>query len=145
MSAILSIKIDAKQPPKKPQVTKIKIKQDGDKIGDDSNSEELYVINHLVAALKNDEEVGDFVASLLDCDTYYVGIGIRMNILNEIEFVAPGGPADMAGLKKGDVLAIYDQRIRDMHPIGTLINVPIIRDGITIDVQIKVDKICTKD
>ncbi len=56
--------------------------------------------------------------------------------------VAPGAPADQAGIKPGDVLVNPGNRIKDQYREGTVINIQIIRNGITMNMRVTIGKIC---
>ena len=80
-----------------------------------------------------------------DCKTSYTGIGIVTNFMDEITYVAPGGPAYLAGIKPGDILAVSSSRIRNVYKAGTMITITVERNGIMKDIRVRVGKICTEE
>lgn len=123
------------------KTVKAKIKQDKNS-GSSKKLNKLYVLQDAKKLQKKQEKTGIKSISK-DCKKYYTGIGIVHNgFFNEISQVASGGPADRAGIKVGDVLAEPTHRIRNQYSEGTVINVPIIRNGITINMRVTIGKIC---
>lgn len=76
------------------------------------------------------------------CPEFYVGIGVIRTWLDmEVTDVAPGGPAYKNDIRVGDFL-LTDPNYDSLKP-GTIIEVPILRNGITIVKNMAVEKICT--
>lgn len=67
--------------------------------------------------------------ALSKCDgRTYTGIGVRSWLNGAIVEVAPGGPADKAGLRAGDTLLNLDATEPDQHKPGTRITLRFLRD-----------------
>lgn len=89
-----------------------------------------------VRLLPSDEGDGDAV-----CDSYR-GVGVRMGGGGEIIDVAPGGPADRAGVRLGDRLLNEDEFGGDRYPNGTVLVMRIERDGVPLQFTVTVRPIC---
>lgn len=78
------------------------------------------------------------------CDgRLYSGIGLSHWLNGEIVEVAPGGPADKAGLRAGDTLLDPDAMQADEHPPGTRIALRFLRDEHEMPTVVAVvEKIC---
>lgn len=74
------------------------------------------------------------------CDDWYGGIGIIQDFENEITYVAPGYPADNAGIRLGDVI-VSQGEIRG-EP-GTILELTIFRKKIKLTFKLIREKICT--
>lgn len=157
-SIILSIKIDqdkkAKQQQQKKQqqqIVKVKIQQESksQKQSQKQKDEDIYILNKILSDMKKIEDLAKeeaIVKSIIkDCNSFYMGIGIvHSSLYNEISYVVPGGPADIAGLKKGDTpLGKLD--IRDKYKEGTQITVEVLRGSIILNIPVTIGKICTKE
>lgn len=147
---VLSIKIEEpKLQEKKQGQNKAKVVlKDKEKNGKGDNQEDIYVLQELVDKLEKELNDSKFAASLInsqkDCETYYIGIGIHYSpLFNTVINVAPGGPADKAGIRVDDIL-IDGQEIKDQYPEGTTITVAVLRKGIIHNIPITIGKICTK-
>lgn len=78
-----------------------------------------------------------------ECEDSYVGIGVIVSWLDEsITYVAPDGPADIAGVEVGDVI-VSPAVIRNKFEPDTLIDLKIMRRGIILHKKAKVEEICT--
>ena len=78
----------------------------------------------------------------LACAQTYQGIGVRIQPgSQEIIEVAPGGPADIAGVHVGDFLLNEGSFYRDT---GTLVLVKVKRNGKELELKAFVNKICSK-
>lgn len=64
----------------------------------------------------------------LACASKYRGIGVRVNAIGVVIEVAPGGPADGAGILVGDTLVTQGYFFR---PVGTPVELELTRDGRT--------------
>jgi C-terminal processing protease CtpA/Prc len=121
---------------------KLQKKKQNDKKGKSKHKEKrIFVINQFVQDNIDKKKKGP-KKTKKDCKSFYTGIGITTSWSDHITYVAPGGPADIAGIRKGDQLLDPAQRIRDKFKEGTLITVTVIRDGITKDITVRIDKIC---
>lgn len=117
-----------------------------------SKEEELFVIAELSKMFEEMDKANkqmSFIKKLEnyigDCDNFYIGIGITHGFIsNDVSEVVPGGPADKAGIKVGDVLLNSKLNIKDAFPIGTSVNIVILRNSIITTIPIKVNKICTR-
>lgn len=137
------------QPPKQIKV-KLKYKNKIVKPKVTSKSIELYTINkimsNIIRDLNKEKKEQDFVDKLLKkkkCTKHYNGIGISYDsfIYQRIIKVGINTPAEKAGLQIGDKLADLSP-IRDMYPIGTVLTLPIIRNGIMLYINVTIGKIC---
>lgn len=141
---------EPKKQKKQDKVHKVKVKikskdKDKNSSSDDKDKELFIESKKLIDKLLN---ISNTLGSnkSRECEKHYIGIGITYSYLsNTISDIAPGGPADRAGIKVGDRLADPSMRIRNQYPIGTSINVAIIKDGRTVNISVKVDKICTSE
>jgi predicted metalloprotease with PDZ domain len=150
---ILSIKIPAPKPQQKKQnksIVKVKIKQEKkqEDHGGDDKDVEIFVIKEIEKMLEEMQKLAKEEAALKSimrkCDKHYLGIGVtHSSLFGEITNVAPGGPADKAGIRVGDI-PLDSLNIRDKYPEGTVITIPILRDGITHNIPVTIGKICTE-
>ena len=148
---ILSIKITKpkkKSKKKSEQVVKVKLKQP-DKKGAGSKDEDIFMVQEVVKMLEQMQKIAEediAVKSMLKkCDTFYMGIGVvHSSLFGSITLVAPGGPADQAGVLVGDT-PLDSLDIRDKYPEGTLITVSVLRNGIIHNVPVTIGKICTDE
>lgn len=75
------------------------------------------------------------------CPHYYAGIGIRFSwLLREVIDVAPGGPADRAGVRVGDIL--INDPYNDRETIGETRTYTIKRGDQVINITMVTEKIC---
>lgn len=139
--------------PRKPKQAKIKIKLKKKiaKTKDSNTSNELYMLNDIMSKLFKDleKEKRDqkFVQKLLrknKCTKYYRGIGIFYSgsLYQRIIKIGANTPAERAGLQIGDKL-VDRSPIRNIYPIGTVLTLPVIRNGIMLHINVTVGKICT--
>lgn len=146
---ILSIKIPKSKFQNKSTV-KIKLEQQKDKKNKGvEKDEDLYIVQNIIDVLEKVEELAKeeaAIKSMLNvCESYYMGIGIvHSSFLGKIVEVVPGGPADKAGIKVGDI-PLDSLEIRDKYEEGTQITIPILRDGIMYQIPVTIGKICTKE
>jgi len=78
------------------------------------------------------------------CPDFYIGVGVFHSYGNRVVTeVSKGGPADRNDVRIGDIF--IKKPDYTALEIGTIINVKIIRNGIIIIKNIKVDKICTNN
>lgn len=89
-----------------------------------------------VRLLPSDEGDGDAV-----CDSYR-GVGVRMGGGGEIIDVAPGGPADRAGVRLGDRLLNEDEFGGDRYPNGTVLVMRLQRGEREFAARVVVRPIC---
>lgn len=136
---LMSISFQAPKPQEAP-ITKVKIKN---KKNSGSN-EELFILKDVLKQfeqLNKDIELDTMVQSWIhECDTFYMGIGVHDSFLG-ITKIAPGSPAEKAGLIIGDILLEKD--IRDKYKEGTAITIQILRNGIMYYMPVVIGKICT--
>jgi C-terminal processing protease CtpA/Prc len=79
----------------------------------------------------------------LACEQSYRGIGIAHGYTGGyITAVAPGGPADRAGILVGDRLLSEAIFVRDQWEIGKRIPLSIEREGRQIDLVLTIARIC---
>lgn len=147
----LSLKINEPKPtkPKKksPKITKIKIKQEKKKSKKgESKDNDIYVLNEIMEKLQKALEDQMAVQKIMsECDKFYMGIGVtHSSLFGEITNVAPGGPADRAGIRKGDI-PLDELDIRDKYPEGTTITVSVLRNGIIHNIPVTIGKICIRE
>lgn len=81
-------------------------------------------------------------SSPITCPKKYIGIGIRFDWgqKNVVIKVAPGSPAERAGIQIDDVL-LTDEYFGDL-PVGAEVMLPIERNGVKHDITMKVNYIC---
>lgn len=77
----------------------------------------------------------------VDCPKTYEGIGIKRNPMNKIVEVAPGWPADKAGIQVGDYT---DLPWDDEKPNGFM-EFNVTRNGKTVHMKLRTEKICYRD
>lgn len=146
---ILSIKVDQKSKSKKQkqkQVVKVKLKKKGKGFG---KKEEIFVVKKrekITAKLqKRPKEKATLKKLKKKCNKHYLGIGITHSYLfDHIISVVPGGPADIAGIKPGDV-TLDSLNIKNKYPEGTQITISILRKGITYNIPVTIGKICIEE
>lgn len=148
---ILSIKIPETKPKNKQQqkktTVKVKIKQQKQEDhGGDDKDVEIFVIKEIEKMLEEMQRLAKEEAAIKSimkkCDKHYLGIGVtHSSLFGEITNVAPGGPADRAGIKVGDI-PLDSLDIRDKFAEGTVITVPILRNGIMHEIPVTIGKIC---
>ena len=83
----------------------------------------------------------DETESETPCADSYTGIGVNHSSTTITE-VAPGGPADRAGIKAGDIFINEAEFWINQHPAGTLVVMRILRDGRELEFRLKIGRIC---
>jgi len=79
----------------------------------------------------------------LSCAHSYIGIGVMVSSFGGlIVEVSPGGPADRAGMRVGDVFLNAERFRRDSYTPGQEMPLAIERDGQRIDLMARVGKVC---
>lgn len=77
----------------------------------------------------------------LACQDHYIGIGVLVNWGSmQVQEVAPGGPADQAGVRVGDILLRDDPY--GMLEKGTKVEVPVERDGKKLILKATIGEVC---
>jgi predicted metalloprotease with PDZ domain len=77
------------------------------------------------------------------CDSSYTGIGVMVSRLDgHIIDVAPGSPADRAGVKEGDIYLNADEFPPDSLKPGSRITLRIQRAGRTFNLQAVIGRVC---
>jgi len=138
-----SSKIDSKQQQQKQSEIKVKIKQEPKAKGGDEDID-IHIISEIIEELQKQMREAEFAATLISkCDKFYMGIGIiHDSSIGKISKIAVGGPADLAGLKEGDLsLDLLD--IKDKYPEGTIVRIQVLRNDVIMDFSVKIGKICT--
>ncbi len=145
-SALYLVKVPKHKSTKRSHM-QVTVREEGEEKG--FKQHKLYVLNKALNKVKALKQKGKTSLQLIrdkDCEKFYIGIGItHWQMFHEISTVVPGGPADLAGIKVKDILTEPDLEIKDVYPIGTTVNIGIIRDGIIMNIPVKVGKICMKD
>jgi predicted metalloprotease with PDZ domain len=75
-------------------------------------------------------------------NTFYTGIGITTNVLNIITVIAPGGPADKAGLKVGDTIINRGEFKANMFKVGDKLEIKVERYDKQFTTTTVIEKIC---
>lgn len=82
----------------------------------------------------------------LECPKFYAGIGLVASWTDDrVMDIAPGGPADVAGIRVGDIFLSNSVFQRDLYPIGKVIPMSVQRDGQRIDMQVRIGRICYRE
>lgn len=76
----------------------------------------------------------------ISCPHTYEGIGIKRNFGNVVTQVAPGWPADKAGIKPGDSVEPWS-----IWPENGYMEFELIRDGVRKKMRLKTAQICFRD
>lgn len=146
--AIKKIKIKLKLKQLSKVKIKLKQKKSNKKRGSHKDSE-LFVetiIENMFKELRLKRKNKGIMSNMLkkDCKKSFIGIGIVYDrYFYKILSVGVGTPADIAGFKVGDILIDPRIKIKNKYSIGTLITVPVDRNGIIIHIQVTVGKICS--
>ena len=74
--------------------------------------------------------------------TVYTGIGATVNRAGFIIELAPGGPAQLAGLRPGDAILNLEDLPIDTYPAGQPIGLRLLRDGAEMSATVRIDAIC---
>lgn len=85
------------------------------------------------------------------CEEFYEGIGIQFNMVTPegcfVSYVGKGYPAHRAGIRPGDMIvdegARYEFECPGRGPIGSMLDLEIVRDGQTRNITLVREKICT--
>jgi hypothetical protein len=77
----------------------------------------------------------------LACEGRYTGIGL-VTYRDIIYDVVPGGPADRAGVRNGDIFMNGEMFQRDEHPVGKRLPLTVERDGKRLDLFVVIGSIC---
>jgi S1-C subfamily serine protease len=80
------------------------------------------------------------------CARTYRGIGITRGFLSMVvQSVAPGGPADRAGVKPGDTVLNDDDLGADRFMVGHKITLHVEREGRRLALPVVIGRICYED
>ncbi len=74
----------------------------------------------------------------------YTGIGARVNGAGFIVDLAPGGPADRAGLRPGDAILNLEDLPIDVYPAGQAVGLRLLRDGLETATVVRIGAICNE-
>ena len=74
----------------------------------------------------------------------YTGIGARVNGAGFIVDLAPGGPAERAGLRPGDAILNLEDLPIDVYPAGQPVGVRLLRDGTETAAIVRIGPICNE-
>ena len=74
--------------------------------------------------------------------TVYTGIGATVNRAGFIIELAPGGPAQLAGLRPGDAILNLEDLPIDTYPAGQPIGLRLLRDGAEAAAVVRIGAIC---
>jgi hypothetical protein len=75
------------------------------------------------------------------CESTFRGVGLMHNGIR-VQSLAPGGPADRAGLKVGDVILNAEVLGQDRYMVGHRLTLKVSRDGRHFAVDVVVGRIC---
>lgn len=78
----------------------------------------------------------------LACANRYRGIGSEVSYSGRVSAVVPGGPADLAGMRVGDRFMNQEMFERDQYEIGRQLVLRLERDGVLIELPVRIDRIC---
>ena len=74
----------------------------------------------------------------------YTGIGARVNGAGVIVDLAPGGPAERAGLRPGDAILNLEDLPIDVYPAGQSVGLRLLRDGLETAAVVRIGAICNE-
>ncbi len=74
----------------------------------------------------------------------YTGIGARVNGAGFVVDLAPGGPAERAGLRPGDAILNLEDLPIDVYPAGQPVGVRLLRDGLETAAMVRIAAICNE-
>lgn len=74
--------------------------------------------------------------------TVYTGIGATVNGAGFIVELAPGGPAQRAGLRPGDAILNLEDLPIDAYPAGRAVDLRLLRDGAEAAAVVRIGAIC---
>lgn len=74
--------------------------------------------------------------------TVYTGIGASVNRAGYIVELAPAGPAEQAGLRRGDAILNLEELPIDSYPSGRIVGVRLLRDGVETATEVRIGAIC---
>ena len=74
--------------------------------------------------------------------TVYTGIGATVNRAGYIIELAPGGPAEQAGLRSGDAILNLEDLPIDTYPAGQSVGLRLLRDGAEAAAVVRIGAIC---
>lgn len=74
----------------------------------------------------------------------YTGIGARVNGAGFVIDLAPGGPAERAGLRPGDAILNLEDLPIDVYPAGQPVGVRLLRDGLETAAIVRIAAICNE-
>lgn len=97
-----------------------------------------------VELLEEDGYKGEFLPAgdIGECDDSYVGIGVTG--IPTVASVAPGGPADKAGIQVDDLWIGGDMPAANLYPIGKVLHLIMMRGDKRIEFNIAVGRVCVK-
>ncbi len=99
---------------------------------------ELEVSIHLLPSDESPAEEGP------PCE-FYRGVGVITSFSGDVSEVAPGGPADKAGVLVGDVLLNRDEFSENRYEAGTPVVLHLDRNGQRLHLATTVRKICKEE
>lgn len=122
-------------------------KEAGAKSADKKGGEEIVAMRaRLAPEPPAQAERGKGALSAKDCPggRHYTGIGLVFNLAGVIEMVAPGGPADRAGVRVGDVLAGSDTALLgpDKFKAGQAVSIWVMRGEERLPKPMRAAEIC---
>ena len=74
--------------------------------------------------------------------TVYTGIGATVNRAGFLIELAPGGPAERAGLRPGDAILNLEDLPIDAYPAGHPVGLRLLRDGAEASAVVRIGAIC---
>lgn len=78
----------------------------------------------------------------LACEDSYRGVGFRLNVIDAVMDVAPGSPAERAGMRVGDNVLNEPIFGGNRHPLGTTLVAKVERMGQTLELPMVTGNIC---
>ena len=78
----------------------------------------------------------------IHCPKWYAGVGLLTNWSGFVTELAPGGPAELAGIRVGDNMLNASDFGRDRYPAGTVMPLTYLHDGIEHTIQITIGRVC---
>jgi S1-C subfamily serine protease len=72
----------------------------------------------------------------------YTGIGATVNRAGFVIELAPGGPAQRAGLRPGDAILNLEDLPIDVYPAGHAVGLRLLRDGAEAAATVRIGAIC---